>query len=56
MKMAGYKAKGIRDNEEQVMTHLKRLIARSGVTEREARMLHGIISQLQESLVKKCGR
>ena len=56
MKMAGYKAKGIRDNEDQVMNHLKRLIARSGITEREARMLHGIISQMQESLMKKCGR
>ncbi|MBI5075252.1 MAG: RNA methyltransferase [Nitrospirae bacterium] len=55
MKMAGYKAKGIRDNDEQVMTHLKRLIARSGITEQEAQMLHGIISQSEESLTRKSG-
>lgn len=56
MKMAGYKAKGIRHNEEDIMTHLKRLIARTGITEREAHMLHGIISQIEESLVKDSRR
>ncbi len=56
MKKAGYKAKGIRDHEEHVMTHLRRLIARSGITEREARMLHGIISQIEEGLIKNSGR
>lgn len=53
MKVAGYKAKGIRDNETDIMTDLKRLIARSNITGREARMLHGIISQLEESLIKR---
>ncbi|MDP2157175.1 MAG: RNA methyltransferase [Nitrospirota bacterium] len=52
MKMAGYQAKGIRYSEEYIMTDLKRLIARTGITEREARMLHGIISQVEGSLMK----
>lgn len=56
MKMAGYKAKGIRYNEEHIMTDLKRLIARTGITGREARMLHGIISQMEGSLMKNSGR
>lgn len=56
MEMAGYKAKGIRDNETDIMTDLKRLIARTGITEREARMLHGIISQLEESVMKLISR
>jgi TrmH family RNA methyltransferase len=56
MKMAGYNAKGIRHHEEHIMTDLKRLIARTGITEGEARMLHGIISQTEESLLKKIGR
>lgn len=53
MAIAGYKAKGIRHTEEHIMTHLKRLIARTGITEQEARMLHGIISQLEEGLMKR---
>ncbi|MBI5847339.1 MAG: RNA methyltransferase [Nitrospirae bacterium] len=52
MKLAGYKAKGIRYGEEYIMTNLKRLMARTGITEREARMLHGIISQIEEGLIK----
>jgi 16S rRNA (cytosine1402-N4)-methyltransferase len=56
MKMAGYKAKGIRHSEEDIMTDLRRLLARIGTTKREARMLHGIISQIQESLTKKIDR
>ncbi len=56
MKIAGYKAKGIRDNDEQIMIDLKRLIARSGITGRDAQMLHGIISQIEASLMKKTGR
>ncbi len=50
MKMAGYAPKGVRGNEEEIMTDLKRLIARTSITEREARMLHGIISQIEESI------
>lgn len=50
MKMAGYAPKGIRDDENEIMTDLKRLISRSVITPREARMLHGIISQLENSL------
>ncbi len=49
MKTAGYSPKGIRDDEEGVMADLKRLIARAGVTQREARMLHGIFSQIEEA-------
>ena len=52
MKRAGYAPKGIRDEEEQVMSDLKRLISRAGITEREAQMLHGIISQVEEGLGK----
>jgi TrmH family RNA methyltransferase len=53
MKMAGYAPKGVRDNEEEILSDLKRLIARASITEREARMLHGIISQIEEGLRKK---
>lgn len=52
MKMAGYVPKGIRDEENQIMADLKRLISRAAVTEREARMLHGIISQIEAGLGK----
>lgn len=53
MKLAGYAPKGIRDKEATIMADLKRLIARASITPREARMLHGIISQLEESLGKR---
>ena len=53
MKMAGYAPKGIRDEEDQIMSDLKRLISRSGITEREAQMLHGIISQIEDGLGKR---
>jgi TrmH family RNA methyltransferase len=53
MKMAGYAPKGIRDDEEQIMRDLKRLLAKAAVTEREARMLHGILSQIEEGLRKE---
>jgi len=53
MKMAGYAPKGIRDDENEIMTDLKRLISRSVITPREARLLHGIISQLENSLGKR---
>jgi TrmH family RNA methyltransferase len=52
MKIAGYEPKGIRDNEEEIMMDLKRLMSRTAITEREAKMLHGIISQLEASLRK----
>ncbi|RPI36253.1 MAG: RNA methyltransferase [Nitrospiraceae bacterium] len=55
LKMAGYEPKGIRDNEKEIMADLRRIIARAAITEREARMLHGIISQLEDSLGKKQG-
>jgi len=53
MKMAGYAPKGIRDNEKEIMSDLKRLISRTVITAREARMLHGIISQIEDSLGKR---
>ena len=53
LKMAGYEPKGIRDNEKEIMADLRRIIARAAITEREARMLHGVISQVEESLRKK---
>jgi TrmH family RNA methyltransferase len=52
MKMAGYEPKGIRDNEKEIMMDLKRLMSKAAITEREAQMLHGIISQIEESLGK----
>ncbi|HXX56590.1 MAG TPA: RNA methyltransferase [Thermodesulfovibrionales bacterium] len=55
MTMIGYAPKGIRDDEEGIMTDLKRLIARIAITEREARMLHGIISQIEKSARKNIG-
>lgn len=56
MEIAGYKAKGIRHSEEDIMTDLRRLMARTGITKRDARMLHGIISQIEEGLLKNLGR
>lgn len=53
LKLAGYRPKGIRDNEKAIMADLRRIMARAGLTEREARMLHGIISQIEESLGKE---
>jgi TrmH family RNA methyltransferase len=53
MKMAGYAPKGIRDKEAMIMADLKRLISRAAITPREAKMLHGIISQLEDSLGKR---
>ncbi|TAN40899.1 MAG: RNA methyltransferase [Nitrospirae bacterium] len=53
MKMAGYAPKGIRDKEVLIMADLKRLISRTAITPREARMLHGIISQIEDSLGKR---
>jgi len=53
MDMAGYKPKGIRDDREEIMADLKRIMARAGITDRDARMLHGIISQIEESLGRK---
>lgn len=53
MKMAGYVPKGIRDKEAIIMADLKRLILRAAITPKEARMLHGIISQIEDSLGKK---
>jgi tRNA C32,U32 (ribose-2'-O)-methylase TrmJ len=55
LKMAGYEPKGIRDNEKEIMADLRRIIARAAITEREAQMLHGIISQIEDSLGKKQG-
>ena len=52
MKTAGYEPKGIRDDEEGILADLKRIISRAGITPREARMLHGIISQLETGLGK----
>jgi TrmH family RNA methyltransferase len=53
MNMAGYEPKGIRDNKEEIMADLRRLIARAAITERDTRMLHGIFSQIEDSLGKK---
>lgn len=53
MELAGYRPKGIRDDEEKIMTDLKRLMSRAGITKREADMLHGVISQMEESLRAK---
>ena len=52
MKMAGYAPKGIRDNEREIMMDLKRLMSKAAIAEREAQMLHGIISQVEDSLRK----
>ena len=55
MKTAGYEPKGIRDDEKGIMADLKRLISRAGITPREARMLHGIISQIESGRGKGKG-
>jgi len=52
LKKAGYEPKGIRDNKREIMADLRRIISRAAITEREARMLHGIISQIEDSLRK----
>jgi tRNA C32,U32 (ribose-2'-O)-methylase TrmJ len=51
--MSGYAPKGIRDDESGIMVDLKRLISRAAITQREARMLHGIISQMEDSIGKR---
>lgn len=53
MKLADYIPKGIRDDEMRIMSDLKRIISRANITGREARMLHGIISQMEEGIKKK---
>lgn len=53
IKMTGYAPKGIRDDEAQIMRDLKRLLAKAAITEREGRMLHGVLSQMEEGLRKK---
>ncbi|NTU42333.1 MAG: RNA methyltransferase [Nitrospirales bacterium] len=53
IKSAGYEAKGIRDSEDEIMSDLRRIISRAGITEREARMLHGVISQMEEGLKRQ---
>jgi TrmH family RNA methyltransferase len=53
IRMTGYSPKGIRDDEEQIMRELKRLLAKAALTDREGRMLHGILSQIEEGLRKK---
>jgi len=50
LKLAGYEAKGIRDSEDEIMTRLRQLLARVGLSHREARMLHGVISQVEAGL------
>jgi len=52
MKTAGYAPKGIRDEENAIMADLRRLFARANITGREARMLHGVISQIETGLKK----
>lgn len=53
IKMTGYAPKGIRDDEQQIMRDLKRVLAKAAITKREGRMLHGILSQIEEGLRKK---
>ena len=55
MKMAGYKAKGIRHTEEHIMTHLKRLIARTGITERRHACCMALSRRLEEGLIRNSG-
>ena len=55
MKMVGYVPKGIRDDEETIMSDLRRIVSRASITGQEARMLHGIISQIEGSLGEKTG-
>jgi len=53
MKEAGYQPKGIRDNEAGVLQDLRRILARTNLSPREARMVHGIITQVEEGLSAK---
>lgn len=50
LKLAGYEAKGIRDSEDEIMIRIRQLLARVGLSSREARMLHGVISQVEAGL------
>lgn len=51
--LAGYEAKGIRDSEDEIMARLRQLLARAGLSSREARMLHGVVSQVEAGLTRK---
>lgn len=50
LRLAGYEPKGIRDNEETIMKKLKQLLGRAELSHYEAKLLHGIISQLESKL------
>lgn len=53
MKLAGYEPKGIRDSEESIMRDLRKILGRTCLSYREARMVHGIISQIEAGLLRR---
>ena len=48
MRKMGYQPKGIRDSEEGIIRDLRRILLRIELSPREAKMLHGIISQIEQ--------
>ncbi len=50
LSLLGYIPRGDRAMEERIMRNLKRLFGRSGLTPWEARMLHGICSQVERAV------
>ena len=49
----GYQPRGIRDSKDGILRDLRRILARTELNPREARMLHGIISQMEEAQGKR---
>lgn len=50
LKLLGYIPKGDRDLEEKIMTNLKHLFGRSGLTEWECNMLRGLCARIEKKI------
>lgn len=53
MDRMGYHPKGIRDSEAGIFRDLRRILARTDLSPREAKMVHGVLSQLEHSIRTK---
>jgi TrmH family RNA methyltransferase len=52
LKLLGYIPRGDRDMESRILRNVKNIIGRSGLTDWELKMIHGIITQLEDSINK----
>jgi TrmH family RNA methyltransferase len=56
LKLLEYIPRGDRDLEAKIMQNLKHFIARSGLTDWELNMLHGILSQIEKKISRQANR